>query len=240
MRERPQGYLEASELPDGVKLLPPPPAQGSAAQALDDELNRRVLKLRDTPRWALARQDAIPHPGLAFSCVLDVPLTETEAPTLFNLLIRAGIDAGAAVMPPKKHYQRKRPFLINEQPICTDGDRGATARNGAYPSGHTAAGWIWALILTELEPERADEILARGHAYGQSREICNVHWHSDVVQGRVMASALYARLQANESFRDDMRKAAGELAALRQRSDGPGRKCDAERQVLSDTDLAAL
>ena len=31
-----------------------------------------------------------------------------------------------------------------------------------------------------IPPERGDELLAHGLAYGQSRNICNTHWFSDV------------------------------------------------------------
>ena len=44
-------------------------------------------------------------------------------------------------------------------------------------------GWAWALILSELAPDRADAILARGLAYGESRAVCGVHYASDVEAG---------------------------------------------------------
>ena len=36
--------------------------------------------------------------------------------------------------------------------------------------------------------------------FGVSRYVCNVHWHSDVVAGRMMGSAAIARLHANDVF----------------------------------------
>ena len=47
------GYLPAEALPDSLALLPPPPASGSAAFALDEEVSRKSLALRGTPRWKL-------------------------------------------------------------------------------------------------------------------------------------------------------------------------------------------
>jgi hypothetical protein len=44
------GYLPKAALPDSLALLPPPPAVGSAAAALDQEIARANLALRDTPR----------------------------------------------------------------------------------------------------------------------------------------------------------------------------------------------
>jgi acid phosphatase (class A) len=52
------GYLEPEALPNRLALLPPPPAEGSAAFALDEAVSRKSLALRGTPRWELASEDA--------------------------------------------------------------------------------------------------------------------------------------------------------------------------------------
>ena len=48
------GYLQPEALPNSLALIPPPPAEGSAALALDEEVSRKSLALRGTPRWNLA------------------------------------------------------------------------------------------------------------------------------------------------------------------------------------------
>jgi len=73
-------------------------------------------------------------------------------------------------------------------------------KDGSYPSGHSAVGWAWALILSEISPAQTDAILARGRVFGESRNVCNVHWHSDVVQGRSMGASTVARLHC-QGFR---------------------------------------
>lgn len=231
--DRPAGYLAREDIPDSTILLPPPPAPDSAAMAHDEDLNRRLLDLRDTARWKLAARDAIPNPGQVFSCALGLPVSKQDTPELFTLLMRIGVDVGMAVNPTKKLYQRKRPFLINKQPTCMPGSEDKTARDGSYPSGHTATGWVWALILTELMPERTDAILTRGWEYGQSRAVCNVHWQSDITQGRVVGATLVARLHANETFRADLDKARREIAATRAEKLLPGQDCEAETRALA-------
>ena len=89
------------------------------------------------------------------------------------------------------------------------------AASGSYPSGHAALGWAWALVLTEMAPERADAILARGMAYGESRVICGVHYSSDVEAGRLVGAVLVARLKADPAFQADFAVAARELAQAR-------------------------
>lgn len=107
------------------------------------------------------------------------------------ILRRTVADAGLSTNPVKEHYKRPRPFVANQTPTLIPDEEEAMLKvsYGSYPSGHTAVGWAWVLILTELFPDHADVILKRGWEYGISRMVCNVHWHSDVVAGRTMGAA---------------------------------------------------
>jgi len=227
------GYLTEGEHPNYAALLPPPPAPDSTALTLDEELNRQTLALRDTARGELAAQDAIAVAGGMFSCALGIPISKKDTPNLSALLRRSAADAGTAVTPIKRLYQRKRPFLVNKQPTCVPGREEAAGRNGSYPSGHAATGWVWALILAEIAPDRIDAVLIRGREFGQSRAVCNVHWQSDVTQGRVVGATLFARLHANEAFRADLENAREEIAVVRARGLPPNRDCEAEEEALA-------
>jgi acid phosphatase (class A) len=123
--------------------------------------------------------------------------------------------------------------MLNDAPTCTPEEQPMLEKDGSYPSGHSAIGWAWALVLAEVAPERADTILARGLAFGESRMVCNVHWRSDVEAGRTMAAATVARLHADPTFVADLVEAKREVAALRARSTGPGRDCSAEAAALA-------
>jgi len=229
------GYLPADQRPDSLRLVPPPPAPGSQALAADEEAARANLAKAGTPRWQLAVEDAnlkFPQAAETFSCALGVPINERDTPQLYLLLRRSLVDAGLSTYRAKEHYRRQRPFLVNHLPTCTPDDVAKLAKDGSYPSGHNAAGWAWALILTEVDPERADAILARGLAYGQSRLACNVHWQSDANQGRIMGAATVARLHADPTFRANLAAARTEVAAARAKGLKPTRDCAAERAAL--------
>jgi acid phosphatase (class A) len=233
------GYLDAKMLPDSLALLPSPPAEGSAALALDEEVSRKNLALRNTPRWDLAAEDAelmFPEAADTFSCALGIPITERNTPHLYMLLRRTLADAGLSTYTAKNHYQRQRPFMVNNAPICTPEEEAQLRKDGSYPSGHTAIGWAWTLILAEIAPDRANAILARGRAFGESRVVCNVHWHSDVVEGCYMGAAAVARLHADPAFRADLEAAKNEFAAARAKGSSPSRDCRAETDALT-TDL---
>jgi len=215
-----EGYLTADELPDSLALLPPHPEEGTAAFERDKEASTASFAHRDTPRWDEAIKDAnlnFPEATEAFSDAVGFQITEEETPYLYMLLHRTLTDAGLSTYGAKNHYARPRPFMANNQPIGTPEDEEELRKDGSYPSGHTAIGWAWALILCEIVPEQTDEILVRGREFGQSRIICNVHWQSDVDEGRIMGAAAVARLHADAEFLADLEAAKTEVAAIRVR-----------------------
>jgi acid phosphatase (class A) len=230
------GYLSPKALPDSLSLLPPPPATGSSALALDEEVHRKSLALRGTPRWQVATEDAdltFPRAAGTFSCALNAPITEQETPRLYTLMRRIRTDASAATNKAKDAYKRVRPFVVHQEPTCSPEEEKSLRQNGSYPSGHTTIGWTWALVLSEIAPEQADAILARGRAFGQSRLICNVHWQSDVTEGYLTGAATVARLHADPAFRADVQAATAELAAVRSNGRKPARDCKAEAEALA-------
>ncbi|MGP0092726.1 MAG: acid phosphatase [Xanthobacteraceae bacterium] len=230
------GYLSSKALPNSLALLPSPPTAGSAALALDEEFSRKSLDLRGTPSWMLAAEDAdltFPHAAGTFSCALNVPITEQDTPRLYVLMRRSLVDAGLSTRMAKDHYSRARPFVVNKEPICTPGEEKQLANDGSYPSGHTAIGWAWALILSEIAPDQSDAILARGRAFGQSRVVCNVHWESDVIEGQFIGAGAAARLHADSTFLADLEAAKAELAVARAKGLKPTRDCDAEAAAMA-------
>lgn len=213
-----KGYLAREALPDSLALLPAPPAAGSAAAAADEAMFRQTRALQGSPRWALAAQDAelkFPQAAAVYACALGTDITAASMPHLTMLLRRTLTDAGLSTYRAKDRYNRTRPFVALQSASCSPQDEPRLVKDGSYPSGHAALGWAWALLLTELAPERADALLARGHAFGQSRVICGVHWQSDVEQGRVMGAATVARLHADATFLAQMQAARQEIAARR-------------------------
>jgi acid phosphatase (class A) len=229
-------YLAKEASPNSLALLPPPPAWGSAAFALDQAISRSSLALRNTERWQLATEDAnLQFPAVAgtFSCAVNAPISEQATPVLYRLLRRTLSDAGLATSTAKDRYQRRRPFLSNYAPICTPGLEKGLMTDGSYPSGHTTIGWTWTLILTEIAPDRLAAIVARGRAFGDSRIICNAHWSSDVDAGRFLGTVVTARLHADPAFLADLNAAKEEMAAVRARNLPPTRDCIAESAALA-------
>jgi acid phosphatase (class A) len=227
------GYLAPDAAPDTIRILPPAPAAGSSRDEADRAVYRQTRAMKDSPRWAAAHADIDQKAILQdMACAVGADLTPAAAPRLNALLQRLGPDVSRAVNRPKDHYGRKRPYLADDGPIC-DARTDALAASPDYPSGHATWGWTVGLILAELAPDRATDILVRARAYGESRIVCGVHTLSAVEAGRTNASALVATLHGSPDFRADLEAARREVAAARRAGPAPGAAaCAAQAQLV--------
>lgn len=230
------GYLPKERLPDSLELLGPPPAAASAALARDEEARAATVPQRNSARATLARLDAdlqFPQPARSFSCAMGFAITEGQTPHLYRLMQKVLTDAGLSTYGVKNTYNRARPFVVHDEGTCFPEQEPLLRKDGSYPSGHTAAGWAWALVLAEVNPERANRLLRRGLEFGQSRVICNAHWQSDVDAGRTMGAATVALLRDNAEFVADLNGARQEVRAMQAAGSAPGLDCAAEEAALS-------
>jgi len=228
------GYL-GETAPDTYKILPKAPQAGDVRYEADRKAFLATRSLKDTPRWALAVNDVNQFIIVKdMSCALGVELTPQNAPRLSAIVSKMAADVSRATNRPKDIYQRKRPYLIDEGAICVPKDP-ALAASPDYPSGHATWGWSVALVLAELAPDRATEILVRGRAFGESRMVCGVHNMSAVEAARTNASALVAGLHGSAAFRTDMDAAREEIAKARAAGPAPDAKaCAAEAELTKD------
>ena len=229
------GYLGEQHLPDHRVFLPPPPAAGSPVANADVGIFEQTRKLEGGPRWQLATSDdQVTHKALLadFGCAVGLDLSVVNAPALSRVLIRSTADLFPLVGAAKDAYKRPRPFLEHEGPICVAPTEELTA-SGSYPSGHTAAGWLYALLLAEIDSEHADAIIRRGRAFGESRVVCGVHYLSDIEGGRLTASALFAELHGAPQFETDVASARAELFSLRGKAQTAAAACEREDAILA-------
>jgi acid phosphatase (class A) len=212
-----QGYLPPNRLPDAARLIGTPPPEGSGTKTGDVATYEATRLLQGGERWTLATHDAVFGADAMlqdFSCALGLGLAPAKAPALRRLLDRLAADAEATERAAKKTFRRPRPFVENGGPICTEGDD-YLRKSYSYPSGHSTYGWVVALVLADLAPDRAEPVFSRAKVYGESRVVCGVHYESDVEAGRMTAALLYATLKAEASFRRDLASARAELRRLR-------------------------
>lgn len=216
--EKQKTFLTQDEVASSLMILPPPPEPGSILFMYDEARYKWGKLQRSTPRGDQAVADArVEGDGVpnAFSEAFGIKISATTTQEIYKLIIRMREDAGSlATREAKDVYMRVRPFAYYNEMTCNPEQQQELSTNGSYPSGHTAIGWATALVLAEINVDRQNEILKRGYEMGQSRVICGYHFQSDVDAARLVASAVVARLHANDEFMEQLEKAKKEFAGL--------------------------
>lgn len=214
------GFLDKDHVPSIITLVSPPPAEGSALYKNDVEKFYEGQKQKDTPRWRVAAREAdLSINGLlhAFSPAMGIEMSNEKTPEIFELVKKAKVDlVKFGSKPVKKYYQRVRPYVKLKEHTCLIEEEAEHAKsNGSYPSSHTTIGTGIALLLAEINPDRADRILEKGRDFGENRVICGYHWDSDVRTGRNIAAIMVSALHANKAFNEQMAKAKAEFSSVK-------------------------
>lgn len=211
-------FLKIDDVASSLNLLPAPPQPDDILFQYDVARYQWGKLQRNTSRGELAIRDADASASgvcAAFSEAFGYELTEQGTPELFKLVKKIVADAGdLSTREAKNHYMRPRPYMLFGESTSVPQDEEALSHNGSYPSGHTAEGWAVALVLAEINVANQDAILQRGYDYGTSRVIVGYHWQSDVDNARIVASAVVARLHADEGFIEQLAKAKAEFLTL--------------------------
>jgi len=198
-------YLAAGQI-DLMRLLPPPPAEGSA-QAAAEMAEVVALEAARTPaRAAQARADVSEGASDMFGAVLG-PATAERLPLLTALFERLAETEDAATAPVKRAYARLRPYLANAalHPAAPP------SRRGSFPSGHATRSRLDAIVLAAMLPERRGALFARAADYAESRVIAGVHFRSDILGGMDAGTAIAAVLFNDPAFTADFAGARQEL-----------------------------
>ena len=204
------GYYLAPGHPDGVALLAPPPAAGSAEEAADLASARAVFKGRTPAEEARAVKDD----SLAlflFSPAIGPFFQPGKLPKTEALFKKVKQDIGDAINVPKNHWKRRRPYQMDDSLVL-----GAPEKSFGYPSGHSARGTVYAMVLAEVFPEQKEAILAVGRDIGWDRVLIGKHFPTDIYAGRVLARAIVRELQASPAFQHDLAEAKAEAQSALQ------------------------
>jgi len=205
------GFIDDDNAPNSLLILPQPPIDKSPQFLSDQAFYEQGLNIRTKPRGLEATADADMSPEYfyrIFSKPMGFEISVNKTPHLAHIIDLLRYDGGgAATKTAKEKYMRERPFSYYKTHSCTPDIDLELKKNGSYPSGHASAGWVIALVLSVINPERQNEILKRGFEFGESRAICGAHWESDVEAGRIMGAALFARLMADDNFSKNLSEA---------------------------------
>ena len=228
-----EAYFTSKEMPDMMKFMPGPPDSTSVAFANDVARYFWGKEMRkDSVRAAQAKRDAV----YGLDTILDeyeeafgMKVSKDDTPEIYKVLLDGTSTCDSICKHPKRLYGRKRPFVrFHEHTLAPEHEKDLNPHK-SFPSGHTLLGWSSALLMMEINPDRANEILARGYRYGENRVVVGAHWQSDTDAARLAASVAYARLHTSERFLEQMRKAREEFKRLT--SPTPAKKSRTKRRV---------
>ena len=230
-------YFTTKEMPDMMRFLPGPPDSTSAAFLNDVARYFWGKEMRNNEeRAAEATRDAVY--GLEtilteFEEAFGMKISKEKTPEIYKVLREGTATCDSICTIPKATYMRRRPFMVFNEPTLYPADEAALRKNGSYPSGHTLLGWSSALLMMEINPDRATEILARGYRYGENRLVVGAHWQSDTDAARLAASAAYAKLHTSERFLEQMKKAREEFQRLKNNPDAVSETREPEKAAAA-------
>lgn len=211
-------YFTIDQMPDLVQCLPAPPDTTSLDFVHDVMRYMWGKTMRaDAERAAVAARDAIWNLdtlAAIFSEPFGLTIDKETTPEIYKAFVQGVHTIELIRIRPKAHFMRKRPFDRFQEHMYTTWEEDELRGEGSYPSGHTIRGWGAALVLSQINPTMANELFARGWAYGESRVIVGAHWQSDVDASRPAASIGFSLLQTSAAYQAQIEKAREELASI--------------------------
>jgi acid phosphatase (class A) len=201
-------YLTAGH-PDGVALLAPPPTAGSPEAAADLASARAVFKARTPEELYRAKKDSALSMFI-FGPAIGPAFQPGKFPKIEALFEKVKASIGVAIDLPKNHWKRKRPYVLDPELSL-----GAPEPSFGYPSGHSARGTVYALLMAELFPDKKDAILEIGRTIGWDRVLIGKHFPTDVQAGRVLGQAIFREVSASPAFQHDLAEAKAEVLAAK-------------------------
>ena len=199
-------YISVDQV-DLAKLLAPPPMAQSEQQKLD---LAAVLQAQGSRTPQQAKRAVADNDQTVFHIageVLGPDFTAARLPKLKMFFDRIHGNVRALFRATKGVWNRPRPFRASTEVKAV----GKLPANGSYPSAHANSGYLAAIILANMVPERRGELFARGREYGLNRIIAGVHFPSDIEAGRIGATAMATALFQNATFMKDFAEAKAEL-----------------------------
>lgn len=203
-------YIDAQQIPLGT-LLAPPPMDGSARQQADLAVVLEVQRSRTPEEEERAKADIVKS-VFRFADVLGPTFNEANLPKTAALFKAANEDAALIAKSGKQYFNRARPFVVSSEVHPTVPVKQGDAYN-SYPSGHATFGYMSAILLAQMVPEKRAALFARGREYGENRVVDGVHYPSDVEAGRIDGTLVAAALLANPEFQKAFAAAKAEVRA---------------------------
>lgn len=194
-------------------LLPPPPEANSAEQKADLAEVLSVhpgAKLLDPSITNAEKHISV----FTFAPVVGDFFQTNRFPKSERFFHRVLLDAVLVIDTGKDYWDRPRPYVIETNLV----DGPPEKFSGSYPSGHSTLATVFSLLLSEIFPEKAEAILAKGREIGWHRVVLGRHYPTDIYAGRVLGQRIVQEMQKDYQFRRDFKQAKNELRSWLRRN----------------------
>lgn len=203
-------YLRPETAPKAVAVLPAPPEPNSAEAIADADEAYRVYSTRTPEQLALGKDEndlTVFH----FSPAIGPWFQPGRFPKTEALFKKIEAEARSATDAGKRVFKRVRPYNADPKRFSEPIEHEAMT-SYSYPSGHATRGMLFALVLSELFPDRHEALLLKGREAGWLRVQGGVHYPLDVYAGRVWGLALSRAFLSSPALQHDLEAAKAELA----------------------------
>jgi acid phosphatase (class A) len=194
-------YFTGPTILNVALVLEPPPSPNSVTTQTELAIIHGVEQTRTPQQIAAARADDKEQDIFIFRELLGQDFTAQKLPLTADLSRHIHNDESVVTKPLKTIYARSRPFQSDNtlKPVCT-----LTDEPNSYPSGHTVSGYLMALTLVQMLPEKQAQIMKRADDYANNRIVCGVHYPSDIEAGRNTAYVMFGYMLANPQFQREL------------------------------------
>lgn len=197
---------------DMTKILMAPAANDSWQTLAELAELHRIEATRTPADIAHAQHDDVEEHMFIFEDVLGPKFRRQSLPLTALLSDHVKNDEGVNVNPIKNFFKRPRPYHLDAtlKPVCKTTEN---RMDYGFPSGHGTTGYLEALTLIQMLPEKRDQILARADDYAHSREVCGAHFASDEAASKATAYAMMGVMMNNPQFQKELADAKTETRA---------------------------
>lgn len=173
-------------------------------QLLQEALLRRLSPLQKLDATAFLAINTLPHPRLAndmlfllttlfnrgdawlAGLIIAALRDPRQRKVIWDVLPALWLTAGAVEGPIKQVFRRQRPFISVVRAIVV----GRKPGNYSFPSGHSAAAFAGAYLLSRHYPRLAPLFYTIAALVGFSRVYLGAHYPGDVLSGAVSGTIL--------------------------------------------------
>jgi acid phosphatase (class A) len=199
-------YVEASDF-DFKTLLQPPPADNSDQWKAEIDQMLKLQAGRTDADVKRIESESKMTPFI-FSTALGSWFNPDDLPVTAKFLTKVMKDSAEVVSTAKDDFQRIRPYKTDSRlHPCSDKEK-----SYSYPSSHSTRAVTITLVLSEILPDQKKAIMAEGMQIGDDRVLAGQHYPSDVAAGRILAKAIFDKMEQDPKFIKDLNEAKAECA----------------------------